>query len=220
MDASCHGTYNSRRQSRLSNQTSKPSCFCGDSSPPELQALPINDESGVEAVFRLFSQAMAFWERLKTCRPCLQAHTYRVLDMIENVIGFLSNNVTNTPDNSDGAPERHSRSSSGTGTGSGSSIGSAPQNFAQPRVLPVVAPSSPSLAAALENLPPMALGRFTLDGQQGATLIRSIYRRMLRQIASMLDEMQQMEHNQHVRWERELGNYLIPVLQLLEAIER
>ncbi|GIJ84603.1 hypothetical protein Asppvi_003452 [Aspergillus pseudoviridinutans] len=214
MDASCHGTYNSRRQSRLSNQTSKRSCFCGDSSPPELQALPINDESGVEAIFRLFSQAMAFWERLKTCRPCLEAHTHRVLDMIENVIGFLSNNVTDTPVNSDGGPERDSRS------GSSSSIGSAPQNFAQPRLLPVVAPSSPSLAAALENLPPMALGRFTLDGQQGATLIRSIYRRMLRQIASMLDEMQQMEHNQHVRWERELGNYLIPVLQLLEAIER
>jgi hypothetical protein len=66
----------------------------------------------------------------------------------------------------------------------------------------------------------MALGRFTLDGQQEATLIRSIYRRMLRQIASVLDEMQQMEHNQHVPWERELATYLIPVLQLLEAIER
>ncbi|KAA8642475.1 uncharacterized protein ATNIH1004_011420 [Aspergillus tanneri] len=214
MDASCHATYNSRRQSRLLNQTSKSLCFCGDSSPPELHALPINNESGVEAIFRLFSQAVAFWERLKTCRPCLEAHTHRVLDMIENVTGFLSNNVTDTAVNSVLAPEMHSRSSS-----SSSSIRSAPQNFAQPRV-PVVAPSSSSLAAALENLPPMALGRFTLDSQQGATLIRFIYRRMLRQIALILDEMQQMEHNQHIRWERELGNYLIPVLQLLETIKK
>ena len=175
MEASCHATYKSRWQSRLSHQTSKSPCLCGDSSPPEHHALPINDESGVEAIFRLFTRAMAFWERLKTCRPCLEAHTQRLLDMIENVLGFLSNSITDKTVNS------------------------------------VVAP---------ENLPLMALGRFTLDGQQGATLISSIYRRILRQMASMLDEMQQLEHNQHVGWEQDLGDYLIPVLQLLEAIER
>lgn len=95
--------------------------------------------------------------------------------MIENVLGFLSNSITDKTVHS------------------------------------VVAP---------ENLPLMALGRFTLDGQQGATLISSIYRRILRQMASMLDEMQQLEHNQHIGWEQDLGDYLIPVLQLLEAIER
>lgn len=86
--------------------------------------------------------------------------------------------------------------------------------------MPVVAPSSPSLAAALENLPPMALGRFTLDSQQGVTLIRFIFRRILRQIASVLDEMQQMEVSQRFPSERELATYLISVLQLLEAMER
>ncbi|EHA25071.1 hypothetical protein ASPNIDRAFT_55178 [Aspergillus niger ATCC 1015] len=216
MNASGHATYNSRRQSRSSNKSSKSSYFCSGSSPPELHALPNTDESGVEAIFRHFSQGMAFWECLKTCRPCLEAHSYRVLDMVENVIGFLSNNVTATAANSVGGAEKHSRSRSGT---SGSGIRSAPQTFVQPCVA-VVTPTSPSLAAALENLPPMVLGWFTLDDQQGATLIRFIYRRMLRQIASVLDEMQQMEHDQHIAWERELATYLMTVLQILEGFER
>ncbi|OJZ81868.1 hypothetical protein ASPFODRAFT_211322 [Aspergillus luchuensis CBS 106.47] len=226
MDASsCHATYNiSRRKSRLSNQISKSLCFCGggssSSSPPELHALSINDEQpGVEAILRHFSTGMAFWKRLRTCRPCLEAHSDRVLDMIGNVVGFLSNNVTDAAVTSAGGAERHSRSSNGIGSSSSSSIGSAPQTFIQPRV-PVVAPSSPSLAAALENLPPMALGRFTLDSQQGVTLIRFIFRRILRQIASVLDEMQQMEYSQRFPSERELATYLISVLQLLEAMER
>ncbi|KNG80414.1 hypothetical protein ANOM_010725 [Aspergillus nomiae NRRL 13137] len=133
--------------------------------------------------------------------------------MLENVIGFLGNNVTEPAVTSLVAHERYSRSSRDSNTGS------APQNVAQSRV-PVVAPFNPSPTAALEDLPPMALGRFTLDGQQGATLIRPMYRRMLRQLASMLDEMQQMEHNQHVRLERDLAIYLLPVLQLLDAIDR
>ncbi|KAL4735963.1 hypothetical protein BDV11DRAFT_211620 [Aspergillus similis] len=225
MDASFRATYNSFRQSRLPNQTFKSSCFCGDSSPPELHALSAYDESGMEAIFQHFSQGMQFWERLRPCRLCLEAHTHCVLDMVENVIRFLNNNVIDTAVSSISAPGTHSRSnsatarSSSTARSSNNSIGSAPQSFAQPRV-PVVAPSRPSLAAALENLPPMSLGQFTLDSRQGATLIRSIYRRMLRQIASILYEMHQMEYNQRVQIDRELVNHLIPVLQLLEAIER
>lgn len=218
MDAPSHGTHNSHRQLRLPNETSRQSCLCGDSSPLEFQAQPRNDESGVEAILRVFSQSITFWERLKTCRPCLEAHTQRVLDMIESVISFLGNNIPDIPKKSVGAAQGDSQRSSDSG-GSSNIIESRPQPFLQPHISPAVTgPPSPSPAVALENPPPMALGKFTLDGHQGVTLIRSIYRRMLLQIASVLDEMQQMEHNQRIQWKREPGDYLIPVLQLLEAI--
>ncbi|KAJ3497701.1 hypothetical protein NLG97_g1705 [Lecanicillium saksenae] len=209
MDASCHTTCNGGRQTRVPGPTLKSPCFCAEGSPPDNVSLAANDESSLESAFQLSSQAMVVWERLKICRACLEAHKYQLLRMIETVVEFLGSTVADPVVSSALRLEMHDKKSN-------SDANAVRTTWTTSRG----SPFSPGLVASNASLPPMALGRFTLDGQQGATLLRSIYRRILRQIASVLDELQQMEQSLHAKWEQDLGSYLIPVLQILEAIDR
>jgi hypothetical protein len=217
----------SGRSRLLSEQArSTPPCCC-DPGAVELDPTQFigGKEPGVDGILNLVRQALMFWPRLRRCRTCLEARAEDLLMAFDIALGFLSQAATaqdsfDANDSAGGRPQESQRYRAPGKSGFGSPLPPLPRQgsmqtatshmWAGPR-------NDHSPWSNATTIPPMSLGEYTLDRQQGMMLLRSAYCRVSGQIASALYEMRGMEGALPAAVNGAVGDLLYGVLNLVDV---